>query len=217
MRDAPARGERVGGASRDRAEAWYVSPMRIAAFALVPAVTLVFGCAAPEEPPSVPPSAVADVVEQGPTRAQAEARAAEEAETPPEPEEPETRSVRPEPAAGGADWGVRLTLSPSAADQAEDGHGHVVAATNPVAIDLHLERGWPGRAVDPVLLVGDLRFAVYEHPEPTVMRFVMADRDALPGGPMMLQWGEEVDSRVAIPRSRVRESGDNGPVGDVRP
>lgn len=82
-----------------------------------------------------------------------------------------------------------VEIGPVDAARAEDGRGATVAAVDPAAIDV-LADAWPGRAEDPVLEVGDLRFRHYSHPAPGVLRFVVADRSAIPeGAPMAIRWG----------------------------
>jgi hypothetical protein len=83
--------------------------------------------------------------------------------------------------------------------QGEDGHGQLVPAQRPVALDV-LADAWPGRALDPVLYVGQvLVFRHYRHPGPGVLRFVAADADSLPSGEAVyLQWGDDQRSRVEV-------------------
>jgi hypothetical protein len=92
-------------------------------------------------------------------------------------------------------------LEVTAVDQAEgeDGHGQIVPARRAVALDV-IADAWPGRALDPVLHVGQgLVFRRYGHPGPGVLRFVAADADALPAGaPVYLQWGDDDGSRVEV-------------------
>ena len=101
--------------------------------------------------------------------------------------------------------GPRLTISALVAGsvtEAEDGHGHTVTApADPHALDLHAD-GWPGRALDPVLHVGDLRFHRYSFPAREVMRFVVDDVGRLPvGAEAWLQWGDDEASRIVLTRS----------------
>jgi len=80
----------------------------------------------------------------------------------------------------------------------EDGRGGRVAPERPVAIDLRRPAGWPGRALDPVLHVGPLRFRDYAHAGPEVLRFV-ADAAALPeGAEVAVWWGDDRESRIVV-------------------
>ncbi len=70
--------------------------------------------------------------------------------------------------------------------------------TNRVAIDLHAE-SWPGRALDPVLTIGQLTLTEYEHPSKQVLRFVVSDASELvAGSEVVLQYGDDIKSRVVI-------------------
>jgi len=95
---------------------------------------------------------------------------------------------------------THLRLTPLDRDRGENGSGQVVAAHRPVAIDLVNENGWPGRARDPTLHIGQLVFVHYEHPAIDVMRFVVADRQLLPVGmPVVLRYGDDPRStRTAV-------------------
>ncbi len=82
--------------------------------------------------------------------------------------------------------------------EGEDGRGNVVAAAQPIAVDLDARR-FPPRALDPVLHVGELRFTRYSHPRPGVLRFVVADRALLPqGAEVAVQYGDDASSRVVV-------------------
>jgi hypothetical protein len=98
------------------------------------------------------------------------------------------------PAVAGADSGIRirgLDVHPIDATEAEDGRGQSVPAVHPVALDVRAD-AWPGRALDPILEVGELRFRRYSHPGPGVLRYVAADADALPeGASVRLSWGDD--------------------------
>lgn len=95
--------------------------------------------------------------------------------------------------------GVRVV--PVEAQQAEDGRGGMVAARDAVAIDVTAER-WPVRALDPALHVGQLVLRHYRHVSPRVLRFVLADRSALPrGAPACVMYGDDEGSRVWIAAS----------------
>lgn len=119
----------------------------------------------------------------------------------------EPPAAAPAPATASAPAAVRrvaptgIALVPLAPRLAEDGAGGRVAAERPVAIDVTAE-SWPGRARDPVLEVGPLRFREYEFPAPGVIRFVAADRGLLPAGAeVAVQWGDDAASRVVVTRS----------------
>jgi len=85
----------------------------------------------------------------------------------------------------------RLALVPVDVPEAEDGHGATVAAQDALAFDLDATQ-LPPRALDPVLLVGQLRFTSYTHPRVGTLRFVVADRAALtPGARVAVQYGDE--------------------------
>ena len=116
--------------------------------------------------------------------------AGEGASAPPAPRSAAPAAIRAFAATG-------LRIAPIAAPLGEDGRGATVTAVHPVAIDV-LAAAWPGRALDPVLEVGDLRFHHYSHPAPGVLRFVAADGTAIPAeGEVAIQWGRE---RTVVPR-----------------
>jgi hypothetical protein len=75
---------------------------------------------------------------------------------------------------------VRVEVVRLAAAQGEDGHGHVVRAARPAAIDLVSERGWHAGGLATTLTVGDLRFYDMGYPTITTMRFLVADEATLP-------------------------------------
>lgn len=106
-----------------------------------------------------------------------------------------------EPAAGRV-VRPRLEITAITAAEAEDGDGRrVVTPPAPRALDLHAE-SWPGRALDPVLHVGELRFRRYTFPTKGVMRFVVDDVARLrDGDEVSLQWGEDASTRVVVTRS----------------
>jgi len=85
------------------------------------------------------------------------------------------------------------------AQAAEDGRGNRLEATAPVALDITAER-WPGRALDPVLHIGDRTFHEYRFPAPGVMRFVLTEGAFLvdPNHTIFLQYGDDEGSRVEI-------------------
>jgi len=114
------------------------------------------------------------------------------------PEIPPRASARIQGAAEATPPVVRLVVRPVEVDQAEDGRGARVEATQPVALDLVAD-GWPGRAGDPVLTVGGLHFHRYSHPSPEVLRFVAANAADLPrGAPAVLQYGDDPSTRVVV-------------------
>ena len=96
----------------------------------------------------------------------------------------------------------RLEITAIAAVEAEDGEGRKVTAPSAArALDLHAA-SWPGRALDPVLHVGALRFHRYTFPAKGVMRFVVDDVARLrDGDEVALQWGDDAGSRVVVTRS----------------
>jgi hypothetical protein len=106
----------------------------------------------------------------------------------------------PDPAA--APVVPRLEITAIVVAEAEDGRGGRVAAPPaPRALELHAE-AWPGRALDPVLRVGALRFHHYSFPAKGVMRFVVDDVARLrDGDEVSLQWGDDASSRVVLTRS----------------
>ncbi len=100
------------------------------------------------------------------------------------------------PVAVAAPW---LEITVVTATEAEDGRGgRITAPAAPRGLDVHAD-GWRGRAVDPVLHVGTLRFHHYTFPAKGVMRFVVDDVARLRSGDeVALQWGDEVSSRVVL-------------------
>jgi len=100
-----------------------------------------------------------------------------------------------------APTGATLRLRPIETATAEDGHGAEVTAVAPVALDLIRETGWPGRAADPVLTVGELQFFQYYFPTPDTLRFIAADGSTVDPTTMeiSLQYGDDAESRI-VPR-----------------
>ncbi|MBI5500834.1 MAG: hypothetical protein HY907_11375 [Deltaproteobacteria bacterium] len=91
-----------------------------------------------------------------------------------------------------------LDVHPIDATGGEDGRGNRVPAVRPVALDVRAE-AWGGRALDPVLEVGDLRFHHYSHPEIGVLRYVAADLEALPAGaPVSVRWRGDGRDRIPV-------------------
>jgi hypothetical protein len=77
--------------------------------------------------------------------------------------------------------------------------GFELVPGRPGAFDVRAAEGWPGRALDPVLIIGELRFHEYEFPARDTIRFAIPDTAALPdGAAVFLQFGDEDASRVVI-------------------
>ncbi len=77
--------------------------------------------------------------------------------------------------------------------------GFTLVTGRPGAFEVRADGGWPGRALDPVLAIGDLRFHDYEFPARDTIRFALPDTAALPdGAAVSLQFGDDVGSRVVI-------------------
>lgn len=93
----------------------------------------------------------------------------------------------------------RLVLLPmEAVAEAEDGHGTTVPAVRAVAFDLDARLA-PVRSSDPVLHIGGLVLERYEHPRPGILRFILADRDAIPeGAAVTLQYGDDESTQVVV-------------------
>jgi len=93
----------------------------------------------------------------------------------------------------------RLEITAITAVEAEDGRGgRVTAPLAARALDLHAT-SWPGRALDPVLHVGELRFRHYTFPAKGVLRFVVDDVARLrDGDEVSLLWGDDAGSRVVV-------------------
>jgi hypothetical protein len=74
-----------------------------------------------------------------------------------------------------------------------------VAGTGEIVVDLRSE-GWPGRAQSPALVIGQDRHETGEHPEPTVLRFVLPVGAAFPpGAPCSVWYGDDEVARFAAP------------------
>jgi hypothetical protein len=83
-------------------------------------------------------------------------------------------------------------------EEAEDGWGQQIPAPAPVAIEVRAER-WGGRALDPVLHLGERRFMHYTHPGPGRIQFVLADERWLDDGPeLAIQYGDDLRTRVEL-------------------
>lgn len=88
-------------------------------------------------------------------------------------------------------------IEPTDEPQGEDGLGNMISAIEPLLVELDAEQ-WPGRAEDPVLYIGELHFHDYSFVSRTTLRFVIADRAALPAGaPAVLRWGSDADRVLA--------------------
>jgi hypothetical protein len=154
---------------------------------------------ADERPPAEPPTPPPEEVEgTDPGESAPDADEEDERRAPPVPPRATSRILGP---AAGLPQSIRLVVRPVEAEEGEDGRGGLVPARAPVALDLEAD-AWHGRAADPVLRVGPLVFRRYEHPAPGVLRFVAADRSALPAGAeVVLERGEGPAERVVVTRS----------------
>lgn len=115
---------------------------------------------------------------------------------------PRTTATPTSPMGAGKLAAPRLEITTILVPEAEDGRGaRVVAPPAPRALDVHAP-AWPGRALDPVLHVGELRFHHYTFPSKGVMRFVVDDVARLrEGDEASLRWGDDETSRVVLTRS----------------
>ncbi len=108
-------------------------------------------------------------------------------------------------AAGCASDGAGDPEPPPAVRQSESrvgaGSARAIAVTD-VAITaegVSLTAGsWPGRALDPVLTVGEVRLTRYDHPAPGVLRFHADGRPLDANAPIFLQWGDDPASRTVV-------------------
>ncbi|MCA9608621.1 MAG: hypothetical protein KC619_23620 [Myxococcales bacterium] len=96
----------------------------------------------------------------------------------------------------------RLVLLPmDDIDQAEDGEGHLVGATQAVAFELDA-RLVPQRSEDqdPLRLhVGDLVLHRMQLARPGIFRFILADRSRVPeGAAVSIQYGDDDSTRVVV-------------------
>ena len=163
---------------------------------------LLAACGGGAGPPSSATPAAVEGDEPGSTRASREAARSTETSS-------ESPAAVPEPRA------VMTIVVLGAVADAEDGRGARVAATEAVAVDLDARR-FPPRALDPVLEVGALRFVHYQHPEPGVLRFVLADRALLDGGTeIAIQYGDDVRGRIVLAHADPSLGGTGG--GTVAP
>lgn len=91
-----------------------------------------------------------------------------------------------------------LAIEPVDVRRAENGRGERVAAVAPRALIVRAD-SWPGRALDPVLHIGQLHFHAYDHPSKSELRYVVADVALLPAGAeAALQYGDDTRSRVVL-------------------
>ncbi len=72
-----------------------------------------------------------------------------------------------------ASSGASLSVEPIDVPDGEDGRGRTRKADAPHALVLKSDAGWPARALDPVLHIGDLHFHDYVHVDRTTLRFVV--------------------------------------------
>ncbi len=98
-----------------------------------------------------------------------------------------------------ASSGALLSVEPIDVPDGEDGRGRTRKADAPHALVLKSDAGWPGRALDPVLHIGDLHFHDYVHVDRTTLRFVVDDVRRLGvGDAVFVQYGEETRTRVRL-------------------
>lgn len=94
-----------------------------------------------------------------------------------------------------------IVLPATGVTSAEDGRGAVVAAQDPVFLDVR--GGVGGQALGPELAIGQLRFREHRYPSPGVVRFVCADKALLPrGAEVALVYGTKrtvVSSALVVP------------------
>lgn len=62
-------------------------------------------------------------------------------------------------------------------------------SVHPGHVDVHSVEGFPGRALDPVLVVGEVELRDYEHVGIDTLRFASEERLE---GPYELRWGNDV-------------------------
>lgn len=95
---------------------------------------------------------------------------------------------------------ARLLVQPIDRERGEDGRGVTRKAAHPHALVLESDAGWPARALDPVLHIGELHFHSYEHTGRRTLRFVIDDVTRLtPGAAVYVQYGDDLRSRVRLP------------------
>jgi len=101
---------------------------------------------------------------------------------------PEAAADAPAAIAAPPTSAITASIASLAARELPDGLGGTIAAKAPVA--LSLGGGWGGRALDPVLVVGERRFTEYEYPAPGVLRYTLPERSLLEEGGAAVQWSE---------------------------
>jgi len=81
----------------------------------------------------------------------------------------------------------------------EDGRGGQRLSQQAYAIDIETD-GWPGRAMEPSLQVGEHTFHKYTHPTPTTIRFVVMEAALLPSGAeAVVRYGRDEVARFVLP------------------
>ena len=94
-----------------------------------------------------------------------------------------------------------LALKRVEVERAEDGGGNTIVAKDPIALDVRADQ-WQGRALDPVLYVGQLHLHSYSFVNKETMRFVLADASLLvAGSEVAVQYGDDTSSRVIVTAS----------------
>jgi len=70
-------------------------------------------------------------------------------------------------------------------------------------VALSLGGGWGGRALDPVLVIGERRFTEYDYPAPGVIRYTLPERSIIEEGAARVQWAEDdtVDVSAVIQKA----------------
>lgn len=110
----------------------------------------------------------------------------------------ERRTERPPRAAVERETKPPLQLASVEVAEAEDGHGGVVAAVDPVAFDVPARLA-PPRAREPELHVGALVLQRPTYPRPGIVRFVLADRGLLRAGDdVSVGYPEEPSRRIVV-------------------
>ncbi len=93
----------------------------------------------------------------------------------------------------------KLAVRPIAVERGEDGQGRTLKAAAPHALVLESASGWPVRALDPVLHIGDLHFHSYEHTGRRTLQFVVDKVSRLkPGESVFVQYGDDERTRVRL-------------------
>lgn len=83
---------------------------------------------------------------------------------------------------------------------AEDGRGNVLQVEHALAVDLSTKHFAP-RSLDPVLVIGQLRYTHYRYPRIGVLRFVIARTpDLRSGETLAVQYASSSDRVVLTPR-----------------